>query len=430
MPDSPLTFDFPAQSAAQWLARVARELPAGQTADRLTWQPAGETYAVAPFHTAADLAALPHLHTVPGAFPYIRGHKEAANTWRYLDLVPVGPEALADAQQALAGGADGVLFDLADPAAFDLAALSRTFDLTQTVVGYRLPAAADTPAFLTRLTAALHGRGQSANGLRGFVEVAAPDLALAPASVLDALLEAARPAPDFYGLTADGAALADAGAAPTFQLAATLSQLVQILADLTDRGLEPETIVGELRCTLGLGTDYFQAIALLRALRLLWATVLTAFEVAPHHTARLRVNARPSWRIVFAPDPDTNLLRLTTSAMAAVIGGTDELLILPFDAATDTGATRFGRRQARNISLLLRHEAHLAEAVDPAAGSYYLETLTDTLAREAWAQFQQLEAAGGYRAAHATGQVAAQVAKGAATPAVVGQVRVGVNKYQ
>ena len=296
-----------------------------------------------------------------------------------------------------------------------------------------MPAGADVSRFGQALTRALADQNRPTFGRRGHVTLAGPDaLTLPSAAVLDALVDLGRPAPDFYTLTVDGAALTDAGAGPTLALALTLSQLVEVLSEQSERGFSPETVVGELRCTLGLGTSYFHAIAQQRALRLLWANALPAFEVAPHHAARLRIHCRPSRRIVFAPDPDTNLLRLTTAAMAAVIGGCDSLEITSFDAATPTGATPFGRRQARNIALLLREEARLAHAVDPAAGSWYVETLTDQLARDAWSIFQQLETAGGYRKAHATVArlVAEQRIAQNEAEASGAQVRVGVNKFK
>ncbi len=435
----PLTYDFPPATRAEWERRLARELPAGRGPETLAWRPTAEpvtTAALAPYYSAPDVAALPYLHTAPDTYPYVRGHKPDINAWRTLEPLTAdgaGHAAFTDGLTALATGADGLSLYLPDPTAFDYTAFASAFDLTKTYIGFHLPAGTDVSRFGQRLTQAMTAHGEAAFGRRGHVVLAGPDdLTLPPAAVLDALVDLGRPAPDFYTLTVDGAALADAGAGPTLALALTLSQLVEVLSEQSERGFSPETVVGELRCTLGLDTSYFHAIAQQRALRLLWANALPAFEVAPYQAARLLVHCRPSRRVLFAPDPDTNLLRLTTTAMAAVIGGCDSLEIPSFDAATDTGATAFGRRQARNIALLLREEARLAHAVDPAAGSYYLEALTDQLAREAWAIFQELEARGGYRKAHnhIAGLVTAQRQAQDDAEASVQQVRVGVNKYQ
>ena len=432
---APITYDFPPLTRAEWERRLARELPAGRGPETLQWRPVAEPATLEPYYTGANAAPLPYLHAQPDSYPYVRGHKGASNRWLTLEPLTAegnGRAAIDEGRAALAAGADGLALTLPDPAAVDYAALADAFDLTKTYVGFQLPAGADVSRFGQALTRALAAQNRPTFGRRGHVTLAGPDaLTLPSAAMLDALVDLGRPAPDFYSLTVDGAALADAGAGPTLALALTLSQLVEVLSEQSWRGFAPETVVAELRCTVGLGTSYFHAIAQQRALRLLWANALSAFEVAPHQAALLKIHSRPSRRIVFATDPDTNLLRLTTTAMAAVIGGCDSLEITSFDAATDTGTTAFGRRQARNIALLLREEAGLAYAVDPAAGSYYLETLTDQLARDAWAVFQDIEARGGYRKAAATVAqlVADQRAEQDAAEASGQQVRVGVNKF-
>jgi methylmalonyl-CoA mutase len=438
MSDASLTYDFPPQTRADWEKRLLRELPAGQTPDSLRWQPVGEPATLGPYYTAADTEALPYLHTLPDTYPYVRGHKTAANQWMTLESLVAdgdGHTAVDEGRTALAAGADGLDLRITAPDAFDFDYLTTTFDLTQTYVGFELPAATDIRRFGQRLTSALMARNQPTFGRRGHVLLDGPDpLTLPKPDSLDVLVDLGRPAPDFYTVTVDGAALADAGAAPTLQVGLIISQLTEVVIEQSNRGFEPEAVIGEMRCTLGLGTGYFHDIAAQRALRLLWANALPAFAVAPFHASKLKVCARPSRRILFTPDPDTNLLRLTTSAMAGVIGGCDSLVLPPFDITQPTGATAFGRRQSRNIALLLQHEARLAQAVDPAAGSYYLESLTDTIAHDAWEIFQQLEAEGGYRAACASGTVARLVAEQRQAQeqaeASGKQVRVGVNKYQ
>ncbi len=438
MSDASLTYDFPPQTRADWEKRLLRELPAGQTPDALRWHPVGEAAPLGPYYTAADTVGLPYLHTLPDTYPYVRGHKTTANHWLTLEPLDAdgdGRAAIDEGRTALLAGADGLELRLTDPKAFDFDYLTTAFDLTQTYIGFHLPAATDIRRFGQQLTSALMARNLPPFGRRGHVLLDGPDgLTLPSADALDVLVDLGRPAPDFYTVTVDGAALADAGAAPTVQLALLISQLVEMVIEQTNRGFEPEAVIGELRCTLGLGTGYFHDIALQRGLRLLWANVLPAFTVAPHHASKLKVCARPSRRIVFTPDPDTNLLRLTTAAMAGVIGGCDTLSLPPFDATQPTGATAFGRRQSRNIALLLQHEARLAQAVDPAAGSYYLENLTDTLARDAWEIFQEIEADGGYRSACAAGIITRLITEQRRlqddAEATGKQVRVGVNKYR
>lgn len=433
---APLTYDFPPLTPEQWRARLQRELPAGLTLDSLRWHPPGEDYTLEPFYTAADVAPLPY----PAAAPALpRAHQPAGgNRWRSVLTLAAdeanGGHLTSDrARHALRDGFDGVELGLPDPAGFDLLPLLSVLGsagadpaTTLATVGFQLPASADGASFLKRL-------GAVAPTARGYLHVPTADFALPAADALQALA-AARPGYSFAPLTLDGAALADAGAGHTLQLALLVSQAAAALDALTDGSIAPAQAGEYLRLTWGLSTSFFHDLAALRALRLLWFNLLAGYEVAPAEVITPTIHCRPSTRIVYAADPHTNLLRLTTAAMAAVLGGTDLLTLPAFDAPAPGGATALGERQARNLSLLLRHEARLAEVADPAAGSYYVEALTDQLARAAWTQFQELEAAGGYRAAQAGGRVAgllaAQAHVFAEREASGQQVRIGVNKYQ
>lgn len=167
-----------------------------------------------------------------------------------------------------------------------------------------------------------------------------------------------------------------------------------------------------------MGSNYFFEIAKLRAARLLWAQAVQAFGISA--VMHLQVRTAIANKSVY--DPYTNLLRVTTEALSAVIGGCDSLIVEPFE---------FAGRLATNVQLLLKHEAHLDQVADPAGGSYYVEWLTDALAREAWKLFQQVEEKGGY--AQAQDFINESIAKSReATESGVSSRRrtlVGVNNY-
>jgi methylmalonyl-CoA mutase len=169
------------------------------------------------------------------------------------------------------------------------------------------------------------------------------------------------------------------------------------------------------RVTLGLSADadYFLSIAKLRAARAVWARIAQACGADP--TAR--IEARSSRRMLTAKDAWTNMIRLTAAGFGAAVGGADAVVLGNFTDAIGL-PTPFARRQSRNAQLVLMEEAHIGRVADPAAGSGYVEALTDQIAREAWARFQAIEAAGGIVAALTTGRVAADVAAAnAARPA-------------
>ncbi|MFC3069424.1 methylmalonyl-CoA mutase family protein [Phenylobacterium soli] len=162
------------------------------------------------------------------------------------------------------------------------------------------------------------------------------------------------------------------------------------------------------RITLGLSADadYFATIAKLRAARLVWARIASACGAEP----LAHIEARSSRRMLAAKDAWTNMIRLTAAGFGAAVGGADAIVLGAFTDALGL-PTAFGRRQSRNTQLVLMEEAHVGRVADPAAGSGYIETLSEEIARAAWAAFQAIEAKGGIIAALSAGLVAETVAK-------------------
>lgn len=208
------------------------------------------------------------------------------------------------------------------------------------------------------------------------------------------------------------------GATSVEELAFALAEGVERLAAAPDAGQE----AASLTFVFAIGSNYFFEIAKLRAARQLWAQAVTAFGVTDENAARMRIHSRTALANKSIYDPYTNLLRATTEALSAVIGGCDALTVLP---------ARFPARLARNVQLILKEECHLDGVADPAGGSYYIESLTDALAREAWALFQQIEQQGGFAAAQAfiEQRLAASRAAKEKALATRRQVLVGVNNY-
>lgn len=208
------------------------------------------------------------------------------------------------------------------------------------------------------------------------------------------------------------------GATSVEELAFALAEGVERLAAAADPGFEAASLV----FVFATGSNYFFEIAKLRAARMLWAQAVSAFGVAAPEAARMRIHARTALANKSIYDPYTNLLRATTEALSAVIGGCDSLTVMP---------ARFSPRLASNVQLILKEECHLDGVADPAGGSYYVEALTDALAREAWQLFQQVEERGGFAAAE--GFIAERLAASRAAKekalATRRRVLVGVNNY-
>ncbi|WP_407918458.1 methylmalonyl-CoA mutase family protein, partial [Kitasatospora sp. NE20-6] len=234
----------------------------------------------------------------------------------------------------------------------------------------------------------------------------ASEALLAEAAALAA--RCAETYPGLRALTVDALPYHDAGASPAQELGCALATGVAYLRALTAAGLSADAAAGQLEFRLAATGDQFLTIAKFRAARRLWARVAQVCGVAPQASAQ-RQHAVTSSVMMTARDPWVNMLRTTVACLAAGVGGADAVTVLPFDEAVGL-PDAFARRIARNTQSILLEESHLARVVDPAGGSWYVERLTDELAHAAWAWFQEIEAAGGQRAALTCGLVAEQAA--------------------
>lgn len=217
--------------------------------------------------------------------------------------------------------------------------------------------------------------------------------------------------------------LHEAGAHAVQELGYGIAAGVERLAELAAT-LPVETVAGGIEFVFAAGPSYFLEIAKFRAARLLWAQVVTAFGASDHCACRMKLHVRTPQRNKSIYDRYTNLLRVTTEALSAVLGGCDRLTVEPFG---------FDAHLALNVQRLLKEESHLDAVADPAGGSYYIEALTDLLARAAWKLLQQTEAEGGYSKALASGSIEKALAqsRAARAKAYSGRKRalVGVNNY-
>jgi methylmalonyl-CoA mutase len=205
-------------------------------------------------------------------------------------------------------------------------------------------------------------------------------------------------APRLRTIGVDATPWLEAGGSATQELAFALAAGVEYLRELQNRGIDPAVVAARLRFSFAVGPQFFTEIAKFRAFRLLWSRAVSAFGASAKATAKSAVHARTARWNKTVYDPHVNLLRVTTEALSAVLGGCDSLHIGPYDEVA--GATDdFSRRIARNVHTLLAEEFHFTATADPAGGSWYVEKLTDELARHAWTLFQNIEKEGGLAAA-------------------------------
>ena len=214
--------------------------------------------------------------------------------------------------------------------------------------------------------------------------------------------------PNATAVKVDTAAYHNAGASSAQDLAFAVATAVEYLRAMTAAGLDIDTAARQIAFEICLGTQFFRTIAKLRALRKMWAKVVTVCGGSEAATRSSRINVRTSRRILTKRDPWVNLLRNTVCCFAGAVGGADSITTLPLDAAIGL-SDEFSRHLARNTQIILQEEAHLDRQIDPAGGSWFLERLTDQLAEKAWELFQTIEGRGGMRQAVAEGWVADQI---------------------
>ena len=420
--------EFPPATREQWLAVVEKALKGAPFEKRLVTR-LYEGIAVQPLYTAEDWVAVGDPSGFPGLAPFTRGGHAGGpgpDGWAVLT-----EHSLADPQQAnkailddLMRGATAIDLrvdrpDVAGIAIDTLDDLDRTLgEILLPLVPLSLDAGELAVPAAALLAALWQRRGVTPPEARGAFN-ADPIGTLASTGRLDGGLDhalvrlaelAAWTDATYAHVTAvgvDSAAYYEAGATETQDLAAAMATGVAYLKAMTAGGLGIDQALGQISFTMAVGCDQFLTIAKLRAARRLWARIAEACGAAP--AARtMRLTARTAGRIMSQRDPWVNMLRTTVAGFAAGVGGADSVAILPFDAALGV-SNDFARRIARNIQVLLKEEASVARVIDPAGGSWYVETLTDQLANVAWTQFQAIEGRGGIASVLADGSLAAEI---------------------
>ncbi|MGB3481285.1 MAG: methylmalonyl-CoA mutase small subunit [Mycobacterium sp.] len=390
--------------------RDVADLPAEP--ERLLDSGTYEGFPVRPLYTALDALPEPAL---PGQWPYIRGGdatRDVLSGWKVLETFPLAGQVVGDGNSAvltalgdgvsglvLRVGADGVPADQVDRLLEGV-----YLELAPVVVDAGADYVAAAHA-VTALVAALPEEKRPTLSIDLGADPLTAALCGLPAPTLPEVVSVAGGLADYHGsvraVTVDGPALHGLGASAGWELAGSIAAAVEYVRALVDGGLSVPDALRQISFRFAADDDQFMTIAKLRAARQLWARVA---EVAGAPDAgAATVHAATSLAMMAQRDPWVNMLRCTLAAFGAGVGGADTVLVHPFDVAIPGGASgvsqTFSRRIARNTQLLLLEESHLGRVLDPGAGSWFIEDLTRELAEQAWANFQSVEARGGFTAA-------------------------------
>lgn len=426
--------EFPGVSTKEWEEKIRTDLKGADYRKRLAWKTL-DGFTVMPFYREEDLRELSHLNTTPGYYPFIRGTRRAGNAWNIRQDIydKQLDEANAIAREAVEKGADALGFRMevkhtAGALGGDIYGVNvqQQSDLKQLLEGIdpeqvelHFDAGMASPAYLAMLSNVLKQQGADSSKVRGtFMYDPATFLAVNgqlhkknKAWVKDAahmVSHCKEKLPGVRCLGVNTKPYHNAGASTVQQVAFALAAGSDYLAKLTEAGIPAGDIAERIHFSFAVGSSYFPEIAKFRAARMLWAKIVKQYGVTDESRAAMYLQGQTSMWNKTVYDAHNNMLRGTTEAMSAAIGGCDSITVDPFDLAFRQ-PDAFSRRIARNTQIILKEEANLDKVADPAAGSYYLEQLTESIAQTAWELFQELEANGGFYESILDGLVQSQI---------------------
>ena len=428
--------DFPEITTPMWEEKIKADLK-GADYQKLIWN-SDEGIAVKPYYRQEDIASLQYLE----GLEELKNPGDAPNGWLICQNICAGDdhqEANEKILSALKGGAQAIRLELTETRVPDVSMLEAILAgvaLQETELHFRGCLAAD--AIYDSLCTLANQKGIQISQLKG--SIGADPLGMMaktgiPIGGFDNIVRLVNKvkadSSEMKVIDVKGWLIQNSGANLVEDLAITLAMASEYMAILTDRGIDPLTAQDAILLTFASGPKYFMEIAKLRAARILWAKIAEAYGVESSR-AKIRIRSASSeWNMTLY-DPHVNMLRGTTQAMSSILGGADVITVLPFDYPNGKG-TLFSNRIARNVQIILREEAYFDQVADPASGSYYIESLTDSLADKAWKLFCEIESMGGFRKVFPTGWIQDKVeasCKKRTDRAASGQGRIlGTNAY-
>ena len=437
--------EFPPVSTEQWEAVITTDLKGADYERKLVWK-TGEGFNVKPYYRAENLADVEFLAAQAGEFPYVRGVRND-NTWRVHQTISVECAKAANetALKLLNSGVDSLGFcfcaacttevdvdallkDIV-PSAVELTFCGLEAEAMAALAAKVLAKYADVEKSELRLNFCIDPiiKGLSVKGNCGCKQ--------SEKNCFDVIAELIKATAEYkhvrvVGVT--GSIFSNAGSTIVEELAFTLAAGHEYLVKLMERGISIDEAARKLRFTFAVTSNYFMEMAKFRAARMLWANIVKAYNPEKDCACKMFAHAVTSSWNQTVYDPYVNMLRGTTEAMSAAIAGVHSLEVLPFDYAFEA-PTEFSLRIARNSELLLKHESHFDHVVDPAGGSYFIESLTKNIATEAWALFREIEDKGGYIEAFRAGVIVEKVNASAAAKdksiATRRLILLGANQY-
>ena len=405
-----LLFDqFPPVSTEEWKAKVEADLKGAPFDKKLVWR-TNEGFNVQPMYRAEDIASLNTTDSLPGEYPFVRGTR-VENDWltRQEIVAETAKEANEKALDVLTKGVTSLGFKVKEATAEELQTLLAGIDVAAVELNFST-CIKKAETFATVLAAYLKENGLEAK-FRGSIDFNPLKKALKhgvafngdAVAIAKNILEAVKDVPALKVLSVNSVMLSNAGSYIFQELGYAMAWGAEWLTLLTDAGVDAATVASRIKFNMGVSSDYFMELAKFRAARMLWAQIVKQYGVEDE-ACKMTVHAITSSYNQTIYDAHVNLLRSQTETMSAALAGVDSITTVPFDNAYQT-PDDFSERIARNQQFLLKEESHLDKVVDPAGGSYYVETLTVSIAAEAWKLFLSVEENGGFFAMVGNGEI-------------------------
>lgn len=422
------------------MAKITADLKGVPFEKKLVWK-TGEGFNVNPFYRAEDIEGLKTTESLPGEFPYVRGTKKD-NDWKVRQNIEV----------CCFKGANEKALDLLTKGVTSLGFIIKGDEVNEENIATLLegicPASVElnfntcnckAEKLIGILADYFKGKGVDAEKCYGSVNYDAFKKPLVKGKENSewvegaaAVLKAGQALPNYRVLAVNAFLFNNAGAYISQELGYALAWGNELMTKLTEAGFTADEVAKKIKFNLGISSNYFMEIAKFRAARWLWAEIVAAYKPACECACKMVAHAQTSEWNMTVYDAHVNLLRSQTEAMSAALAGVDSITVRPFDKIYQT-PDDFSERIARNQQLLLKEECHLDKVVDPSAGSYYVEVLTNSLADVAWKLFLEVEEKGGFSVAVNAGEIqnavnASNVARKKAV-ATRREILLGSNQY-
>ena len=392
---------FPAVSTEEWRAKVDADLKGAPFEKKLVWR-TNEGFNVQPMYRAEDIADLKTTDSLPGEFPYIRGTRDNNNWLTRQEIIAETPaQANEIAREVVTKGVNSLGFSVSEPTLATVETLLNGIDLAAVEINFSccvskaVELAGALVEYIKKNNAeeSFHG-SIDYNPLRGAVRHGREIPADAVANAV-VIINAVKDIKNLRVIGVDSVMLNNAGAYIYQELGYALAWGAEWLTALTEAGVSATEAGCRIKFNMGISSNYFMELAKFRAARMLWAQIVEQYKPDCKCACKMMAHAATSKFNQTIYDAHVNLLRSQTEAMSAALAGVDSITVVPFDTPYKTPDT-FSERIARNQQFLLKEESHLDKVVDPAGGSYYVETLTVSIAQEAWKLFLEVQEEGGF----------------------------------